>query len=269
MNRPLPADVGPFMLTFGCRYSGVKPEPLARAVRRLAALVAVSVLSFGLLMVWGLKLSSALAIELPTTTLTLPTVTLQTVPTTVPFPTGSTTTVIIQVTTSTGVVSSSTIPATGTTLHSEPSIPEQPVTTLVTSGVVVSPPVSSDGSTSSTAAVTSESVATTAPVESVLTSKDRVWDAVFAFLRPVLPPSVTEVLLSPLLVMEVVLRAMVESGSALLVPVAALGGFAGWACWRWSPQAEYSQSVRTPSGFLDGWNQRVAPLHEPQTPDRQ
>lgn len=81
-----------------------------------------------------------------------------------------------------------------------------------------------------------------------------VWDAVLGFLRPVLPPRIAEVLLSPLLVLEVVIRALLKSGTALLIPVAALGVFAGWACWRWAPKVDFSPTGWTaPSGFLAGW----------------
>ena len=81
-----------------------------------------------------------------------------------------------------------------------------------------------------------------------------LWNSALAFLRPVLPPWIAEVLLSPLLVLEVVIRALLDSGSALLIPVAALGVFAGWACRRWAPKVAFSSSGGTvPSGFLAGW----------------
>jgi hypothetical protein len=77
-----------------------------------------------------------------------------------------------------------------------------------------------------------------------------------------------EVLLSPLLILEVVIRALLESGMALLVPVAGLGVFAGWVFWKWAPKAETSPVSSSPStGFLAGWVPRelvVAPTDSHQ-----
>jgi hypothetical protein len=85
-------------------------------------------------------------------------------------------------------------------------------------------------------------------------SNATLWSAALRFLRPVLPPRIAEVLLSPLLVLEVVIRALLDSGTALLIPVAALGVFAGWACWRWAPKVDSSPSGwPASSGFLAGW----------------
>ena len=99
-------------------------------------------------------------------------------------------------------------------------------------------------------------------------SANPLWDAALALLRPVLPPAIAEVLLSPLLVLEVVLGAILGSGSALLLPVAALGALAGWALWKWAPSIDsYPPTRSTPTGFLDGWDPLATSRFLPAAPD--
>lgn len=233
----------------------------------------------GLWLTLGLLPSPAEAIQLPTTTslpllptiplptITLPTVTLPTflptttiaLPTTtvtVPTPTGSTT-AATSPTATTAPSTASTTPSGSATL---PTQPNGASTTTVSSvdGILI--PGSTGGSDTSTsfAPPASELEGQTGFGEDGVVpaepSSAPLWDSVLDFLRPVLPPRIAEILLSPLLVLEVVIRALLNSGSALLIPVAALGIFTGWASWRWAPNVDTSpRNWTAPTGFLDGW----------------
>lgn len=67
-----------------------------------------------------------------------------------------------------------------------------------------------------------------------------------------LPPGLVDVLLSPLLVLEMVLAAVLRSGSALLLPAAALGALLGWALKRWLPHFDHSTTEES-LGYLPRW----------------
>lgn len=77
-------------------------------------------------------------------------------------------------------------------------------------------------------------------VNSPSASPNSFWTLLSGVLRPVLPPRIAEVLLSPLLILEVVLRAFSESGYALLLPGLAMAGLAGIAYWRLTPPSIYA-----------------------------
>ena len=246
-------------------------ELWVRLVRRVQALTPFA-LFLGLAMALGPVPPSARAIELPTTT--LPTVTVPTLPSTLPALPIPTTTITLLPSTTTTAVTSTTSPATSTTrsvtstsISSDRPLPVESTDTTVNSvrGGFVQP--ANTESTPSTTAVISEAPSTPAPTETVPSTTNRWWDEVFGFLRPVLPPALVEVLLSPFLVLEVVMRAMLDSGRTLLVPVAAMGGFAGWACWRWAPAIRHFHGVASgPTGSLDRWG---PPFREiPMTQDR-
>lgn len=239
------------------------PEPTRLVIRRLAGLLTLPALAVGSLLVFGLLPSSAAAIQLPTTstisllTVTLPTTTLTFPSTTITLLATSSTTATTSPVTTTSSPTSTTWPTIGSTSPTDFTL-QAPVNTA---GGGKPPVTTSSGPEIPTTSVSSErelDAGTTQTKEpagsSSFSSGNRLWYSVLGFLRPILPPPIAEVLLSPLLVLEAVVRALLESGSALLVPVAALGGCAGWACWRWAPKVDYSISVRAmPKGFLVGW----------------
>lgn len=67
-----------------------------------------------------------------------------------------------------------------------------------------------------------------------------------AALLSLLPPAVAEIVVSPLLVADVIFRAVVASGSVLL-PIAMLGAGVGWAMWSLVPTPEQREAAAHPA----------------------
>lgn len=209
--------------------------------------------------------SAAAIPALPTTTsITLPSVTFP--PTTLPsttLPISTSTTVTVPTSSTTTVTPSTSEGVTSTTVVETTTTQSSTLSemTLVVPAVDGEMPSHStvDLSSQSTPSKTSDRLPLGADgggaandLNGRRTTTNQVWAFLFDMLRPVLPPQVASVLLSPLLVLEVVIRALVESGTAMAWPIGALGVSAAWAYWRWIPLAEYSNSP-TDGGFLDGW----------------
>ncbi len=197
----------------------------------LAAVATASWLTLGLLP------APAAAAQLPTTT--LPTIPLPTLPTTtvtlplptttvtLPVPTSSTTATTSATTSSTAPTPTTILPGTTqpivastTAVSSSGGVPIPGSTSDPDTSTSVVPP---DGAFGSGTTETGEGIGT--PDESA--SNAPLWSAALRFLRPVLPPRIAEVLLSPLLILEVVIRALLDSGTALPDPRGRFGYFHG------------------------------------------
>ena len=190
---------------------------------------------------------------LPTipTSLTLhtPSITLPSTTVSLPFPTGPTTQP--QLTTSTSHVASTSQPsgttqttALGTTVQTVPSSPpqtgESPVNTTRFSSY-------DKGSIQKTMPGTISQNDEVTPV----TSDSDFWTFLNTLLRPILPPRLAEVLLSPVLLVEVFIRALLQSGQALLLPIAATAAVAVLACWRLAPPRIFAPHHKlTMAGFI-------------------
>lgn len=78
----------------------------------------------------------------------------------------------------------------------------------------------------------------------------RLWEEIRRALSPVLSPALVEVLISPLIIIEMVLAALFRSGRLILVPIAILGALVGWALRRWLPEIRALYSQRVQFSFL-------------------
>ncbi|HJU51294.1 MAG TPA: hypothetical protein VJ815_03060 [Acidimicrobiia bacterium] len=76
-------------------------------------------------------------------------------------------------------------------------------------------------------------------------SGNGLWTILNGFLRPVLPPGLAEVLLSPLLILEVLVRAFLQTSRSLLVPILATAALAVVAGWRLAPPWIYAPHERS------------------------
>jgi hypothetical protein len=76
------------------------------------------------------------------------------------------------------------------------------------------------------------------------------WERVRASLLPLFSPRIVDVMLSPLLVLEVVLGALLRSGQLILLPLAILGGLIGAALVRWRPRFREIYQRQVPLSFL-------------------
>lgn len=233
-----------------------------------------SVVLGGFCLVGGLAVApSASAIPaLPTTTsITLPSVTLP--PTTSPISTS--TSVTVPISTSTSVTVPSTVTVSTTLAVTSTTWGATTTTVVATTTTSVEPDSPSETSLIAPAGgggppsqSTSDLGVQTTPSSDQLpfwddgrgsadgligrrASTNQIWQFLSERLRPILSPRVTTVLLSPLLVLEVVFRALLDSGGAILWPVAALGGVAGWASRRWISVGAYSPSPAAAAGFFD------------------
>ena len=95
--------------------------------------------------------------------------------------------------------------------------------------------------------------------ETLRPSSNRLWEALYNVLRPVLPSRIAEVLLSPVLIIEVVIRALLESGFALLLPSLAMAAVSGIAYWRLTPASSFAPTVA--SGAVSFLKPRLRPFN--------
>jgi hypothetical protein len=76
------------------------------------------------------------------------------------------------------------------------------------------------------------------------------WERVRAALLPLLSPRILDVVLSPLLVFEIVLGALLRSGQLILLPLAILGSLIGVGLVRWLPRFREIYQGHVPLSFL-------------------
>lgn len=216
-------------------------------------------------------------VTVPTTSLVgAVTSTTATTPSTTSPPATTTTTrgpTEVGTTTTTGLVDTTTTttgPAgTTTTTTTQPARGEVgPVSTTTTSGgevvdsprTVTDPPSRLEGPSSVTAAGDSQAADATDRTASFFHGP--LWG---------LPPVVADVILSPLLIAELVVAAMLSSGAALL-PVAGVGAVAGWVAWRLAAGTDLGSSESDSFLTSPTWPQSPSgvehqPSHGPPAPE--
>lgn len=175
-----------------------------------------------------------------------------------PAPT-TTTTTPTTTTTTTQSTTSTTTSSGSTTAPSNPTTTTRAVSSTTTSittpgsttnpGVVVFP----GGSTTTTTTTPGDNSVVPVPGESAEpepAGDSRLWEEIRRALSPVLAPRLLDVLLSPLIIIEMVLAALLRSGRLILVPIAILGALVGWALRRWLPEIRALYSQRVQFSFL-------------------
>ena len=163
-------------------------------------------------------------------------------------------------TTTSATTRTSSTTSTTTTNGTTTSLTVPPSTTATTGPGTTRATATTDGSG---AGVVPGSTTTTSLVEARVTSATpgeleegdpatdpRLWEEIRRALQPVLSPRVIDVLLSPLVISEVVLAALLRSGHLIMLPVAVLGALVGWALWRWLPRMRALYAERIPISFL-------------------
>lgn len=226
-----------------------RAAPLATALLAVYGLLAV-------LPVAALPLPTA-----PTTSLTVPT----SLPLpTVPLPTLPSTTVTLPILTTSTSISTSLPTPTSTTLPPVTTTGHPSGTTQSTLLGPLTPSISTTtsaggpgASSSPTTGLVTDSEETTAetPPRPVAESPEigtlpeesgnGLWAILNGILRPVLPPGLAEVLLSPLLILEVLVRAFLQTSRSLLVPILATAALAIVAGWRLAPPWIYAPHERS------------------------
>ena len=128
-------------------------------------------------------------------------------------------------------------------------------------GVVVFPGGSTTSTTTTPTAATTPGEGLVIPVPGDSAEPDpmgdpRLWEEIRRVLVPVLSPRLVDVLLSPLIIIELVLAALLRSGRLILLPIAILGALVGWALRRWLPEIRALYSQRVQFSFLQAKGER-------------